>query len=121
MSTSTLTNTSIGRPITKFGFSIYPVYKWGNGDSDLTVIRPNELVKIREMESPTVPTLVVENNNGVPVVLFAGETLEGGRQQRVLNQTVVLPPMSVTEIPVSYVAKQCAPVGISRNATRSLE
>ena len=55
------------------------------------------------MESPTVPTLVVENNNGVPVVLFAGETLEGGRQQRVLNQTVVLPPMSVTEIPVSCV------------------
>ena len=96
MSTSTLTNTSIGRPITKFGISIYPVYKWGNGDNDLTVIRPNEFVKIREMESPTVPTLVVENNNGVPVVLFAGETLEGGRQQRVLNQTVVLPPMSVT-------------------------
>jgi hypothetical protein len=103
MSTSTLTNTSIGRPITKFGISIYPVYKWGNGDNDLTVIRPNELVKIREMESPTVPTLVVENNNAVPVVLFAGETLEGGRQQRVLNQTVVLPPMSVTEIPVSCV------------------
>lgn len=103
MSTSTLTHTSIGRPITKFGVSIYPVYRWDGFDIDHVVMPPNDLVKIREMESPTVPTLVVENNNGTAVVLFAGETLEGGRQQRVLNQTVVLPPMSVTEIPVSCV------------------
>jgi len=134
MSTSTLSNTSIGRPITKFGFSIYPVYKWGSGDNDLTVIRPNELVKIREMESPTVPTLVVENNNGVPVVLFAGETLEGGRQQRVLNQTVVLPPMSVTEIPVSCVEQgrwhgaqefggvgRMSPSSVRRSASRGMQ
>jgi hypothetical protein len=86
------------------------------------------------MESPTVPTLVVENNNAVPVVLFAGETLEGGRQQRVLNQTVVLPPMSVTEIPVSCVEQgrwhgaqefggvgRMSPSNVRRSASRGMQ
>lgn len=134
MNTSTLTNTSIGRPITKFGISIYPVYRWDASDIDHLVMPPNDLVKIREMESPTVPTLVVENNNGIAVVLFAGETLEGGRQQRVLNQTVVLPPMSVTEIPVSCVEQgrwngaqefrgvgRMSPSNVRRSATRGMQ
>ena len=103
MSLTTLNHVSVGRPITKFGISIFPVYQGGVPEFTQSIIRPNDLVVIREKESPTVPTLVVENKNGSPVVHFVGETLEGGRQQRVLNQTVVLPPFSETEIPVSCV------------------
>lgn len=103
MSLSTLNHVSVGRPITKFGISIFPVYQGGVPELTQSIIRPNDLVLIREKESPTVPTLVVENKNSSPVVLFVGETLEGGRQQRVLNQTVVLPPFSETAIPVSCV------------------
>jgi hypothetical protein len=78
-----------------------------------------------------VPILEVENTNVDPVVLFAGETLEGGRQQRVLNQSVIIGGRSVSDIPVSCVEQgrwhgdhsfrgvgEIAPPSIRRSANR---
>ncbi len=49
---------------------------------------------VRERDEATVPTLVVENRGKIPVVLLAGEILLGGKQNRVIAEDVLLPPLS---------------------------
>ena len=103
MTTTFIRSTAIGRPITKRGVAIFPVYRPGSSPMGLGLARPGVGFQVREKATPTVPILEVENSNPEPVVLFAGETLEGGRQQRVLNQSVIIPGRSVCDIPVSCV------------------
>lgn len=100
---SSLGQIAIGRPITKKGVAIFPVFRPGAPTCGSAVRRPNSGFIVREKETPTVPILEVENVNPEPVVLFAGETLEGGRQQRVLNQSVIIDGGTITDIPVSCV------------------
>jgi hypothetical protein len=52
-----------------------------------------ELV-IAEREQATVPELVVENRGKAFVLLLAGEILLGGKQNRVLTEDILLPPLS---------------------------
>ena len=131
MSTTVLRSTAIGRPITKRGVAIFPVYRPGSSPGGLGLARPGEGFQVREKASPTVPVLEVENTNPEPVVLFAGETLEGGRQHRVLNQSVIIPAHTVADIPVSCVEQgrwhgsqtfhgvgEMAPPSIRRSANR---
>jgi len=101
--TTDLLRLAIGHPITKRGKAIFPVFRPGSTMPPLGLSRPGEGFIIREKATPTVPILEVENTDPDPVVLFAGETLEGGRQQRVLNQSVIIPGRSVSDIPVSCV------------------
>ena len=54
-------------------------------------------------ESGTVPELVAVNDDIHPVLLIDGEELQGAKQNRILNTTVLLPPNSKTRIPVSCV------------------
>ncbi|MBM3828869.1 MAG: hypothetical protein FJW09_09540 [Actinobacteria bacterium] len=131
MTTTVLRQTAIGRPITKRGVAIFPVYRPGSSPTDLGLTRPGVGFQIREKASPTVPILEVENANPEPVVLFAGETLEGGRQQRVLNQSVIIAGRTICDIPVSCVEQgrwhgsqqfrgvgEMAPPAIRRSANR---
>ena len=49
---------------------------------------------ITERDLATVPELMVENRGKVHVLLLAGEILLGGKQNRVLREDILLPPMS---------------------------
>jgi hypothetical protein len=49
---------------------------------------------ITERSAPTVPELVVENRGKTHVLLLAGEILVGGKQNRVLREDILLPPLS---------------------------
>jgi hypothetical protein len=131
MSTVELRRIAIGQPITKRGVAIFPVFRPGTTNPPLGLIRPGDGFFVREKATPTVPILEVENTNVDPVVLFAGETLEGGRQQRVLNQSVIIGGRSVSDIPVSCVEQgrwhgdhsfrgvgEIAPPSIRRSANR---
>ena len=49
---------------------------------------------ITERDQATVPELVVENRSKTHVLLLAGEILLGGKQNRVLTEDLLLPPLS---------------------------
>ena len=63
-----------------------------------------ELLKITEVdESGSVPELLAVNDADRPVLLIDGEELQGAKQNRILNTSVLLPPKSKKRIPVSCV------------------
>jgi hypothetical protein len=53
--------------------------------------------------SGSVPNLSAINKSELPILLLGGEELEGAKQNRVLNMSILLPPESKTVIPVSCV------------------
>jgi hypothetical protein len=54
-------------------------------------------------EAGTVPELMALNESNRPILLIDGEELQGAKQNRILNTSVLLPPKSKTRIPVSCV------------------
>ena len=57
-------------------------------------------LELREQGGGTVPSIEAVTKEKT-VVIFAGDTVVGGRQNRIINVTVWLPATSVTPIPVS--------------------
>ncbi|MFO1540763.1 MAG: ARPP-1 family domain-containing protein [Chloroflexota bacterium] len=57
-------------------------------------------LELREQAAATVPAIEAVTTT-TPVVIFAGDTVEGGRQNRIINVTVWLSAGKVTQIPVS--------------------
>lgn len=49
---------------------------------------------ITERDRATVPELIVENRGKTHVLLLAGEIVLGGKQNRVLSEDILLPPLS---------------------------
>jgi hypothetical protein len=56
--------------------------------------RTSGQIAITERARATVPDLVVENRGTSHVLMLAGEILIGGKQDRVLKEDVLLPPLS---------------------------
>jgi hypothetical protein len=56
--------------------------------------RKSGALLITERDRATVPELVVENRGKMHVLLLAGEILIGGKQNRVLREDILLPPLS---------------------------
>jgi hypothetical protein len=57
-------------------------------------------LELREQAVGTIPAIEAVTKDK-PVVIFAGDTVEGGKQNRIINITVWLAAMKVTSIPVS--------------------
>ncbi len=63
--------------------------------------RAREAVQVAEMsESGRVPVLKVENRATLPLVLLDGESLVGGKQERVMDGSVVIAPGTCVPVPV---------------------
>jgi ARG/rhodanese/phosphatase superfamily protein len=56
--------------------------------------RKSGALLITERDQASVPELVVENRGKAHVLLLAGEILIGGKQNRVLREDILLPPLS---------------------------
>jgi ARG/rhodanese/phosphatase superfamily protein len=56
--------------------------------------RAQGILVVTERAQASVPELLVENRAKVHVLLLAGEILVGGKQNRVLKEDVLLPPLS---------------------------
>ena len=57
-------------------------------------------VDVHELGGGTVPTVAVETKDQ-PVVIFGGDTIVGGKQNRIVNVTIWLSAMQTTKIPVT--------------------
>ena len=63
-----------------------------------------EVLEIKEVsESGRVPELTAVNKGEMPILIPEGEELQGAKQNRTLNTSVLLPPKSSVVIPVSCV------------------
>src|SRR5208283_2306250 len=77
---------------------------------ELEVLEPLELAlergsaRITET-SPTgeVPFLLLENTGDCPIIILDGEEVVGGKQNRIINTTMVIPASTSVKIPVSCI------------------
>jgi len=87
------------------GMSILPLFRTTLANHHYISLREalgKEVVEISEIsQGGSVPFLKVTNRGDKPVLMVDGEELIGAKQNRVLNTTVIIPPMAEIIIPVS--------------------
>ncbi|MBR5503185.1 MAG: tubulin-like protein [Methanobrevibacter sp.] len=59
------------------------------------------LVSVRELDSEQVNTVVCKNDAVVPLLLIDGDEIVGAKQNRIMNETLLIPANSERKIPVS--------------------
>ena len=91
---------AIGSPITRLGVSFFPVYLAANDLPPIATGEGSGLV-VDELDDASVQTLRVRNPGDKPVLVVEGEHFLGGKQNRALNATVLVPARAELEIPVS--------------------
>ena len=96
-----LDTASVGYPVTQLGVSFFPVYLKPNGLPEIAT----EGLIIEELEKETVPVLSVRNPTEKAILLIEGEHLVGGKQNRAVNATILVAPLSNLEIPVSCIER----------------
>ncbi len=96
----TLDKAAVGLPITRLGVSFMPIYLPANKLPKINSGLESRL-KIDELEHASVPTLMAYNPTDTPILIVEGEHFIGGKQNRTLNTTVLVPPQTKLEIPVS--------------------
>ena len=103
----TLRTASVGRPLTRAGVSLFPVYLHQEDTVDYlpgVVALDEGLVEFDEVGE--VANLHVVSRAGRPVLFPEGDTLVGGWQNRTLNVTVLVAAASETVVPVSCVEER---------------
>jgi hypothetical protein len=90
----------LGRGTTCGPLTVFPL--WGEDDRRDVYATMTPAVQVSELPSgPEVGTLVVSNHYDAPLLLTAGELLEGGHQHRMVADSVLIPAQ--TDQPVTVV------------------
>jgi hypothetical protein len=95
-----LSTAAIGAPISRLGVSFFPIYLPENELQEIKTGPSSELV-VRELEDAAVGSLLAVNPTDTPVLIVEGEHFLGGKQNRAVNITVLVPPRTELPIPVS--------------------
>lgn len=95
-----LDRVAVGAPITRLGVSLFPLYLHQAAPD---IAAPGGDVAIEELPDAAVPTVRFTNGAGLPVLVPAGSTISGGRQNRMVNVSVLLPSEATLDVPVSCV------------------
>jgi len=95
-----LSTAAIGAPITRLDVSFYPIYLLGNELPEIRTGPSSELV-VRELDDAAVGSLLAVNPTDTPVLVVEGEHFLGGKQNRAVNITALVPPRTELPIPVS--------------------
>ena len=102
---TTLEGLNLGEAQLYRDLCVFPVLARGSEGPDyLTLEEAVEahLITVTEVsEDGSVPNLKVVSRADQPILLLDGEELQGAKQNRVLNTTVLLAPHSKTVVPVS--------------------
>ena len=97
----------IGQPLAHGRLTVFPLYTDHPTPSPYRLAREaladGTVVVEEATQSGNVPTLVVENKGPQAVLFLEGEELRGAKQNRVLNTTVLVAPMTRMSLPVSCV------------------
>ncbi len=103
--TSLINTLSMGDVKTMGGLTIVPLMTVEKAPFGFITLRralQKGLAEITEVsESGVVGKLLVKNKCELPLLIVDGEELSGAKQNRIVNVTVLLEPMQVTEVPVS--------------------
>lgn len=102
MTIQVLDRVAIGRPITRGGISFFPVYLPA-ATSLAAAAAVGDGIRIVERDDAEVPTIIVTNETNRMVLVPAGSLVEGGRQNRTLNVSVLVPARGSLDVPVSCV------------------
>ena len=101
MTITAIKEATIGKPKTRLGTTIYPIFLPNNSPENIK-IATDDLV-VSELESASVPQIQVHNPTDSPLLIPAGKVLSGGRQTRTVNVSILVAPGSTIVIPVSCV------------------
>ena len=91
---------AVGWPVTRLGVSFFPLYLASNGLPSILTGGGSGLV-VDELEDPSVGKLRVQNPGDKPVLIVEGEHFLGGKQNRTVNATILVPSLADMTIPVS--------------------
>ena len=92
----------LGRPLTRGGLTIFPVFNGAAVGARGYDLRSAQLT-VREHGAPTVGELVVDNAGLRPALVLEGELLEGGHQHRVATRSVLVGAGQAQALPVRCV------------------
>ena len=95
-----LDTVAVGSPITRLGVSFFPVYLPDNHLPAIVTGEASGLV-VDELDQPSVQALRVRNPGDKPVLVVEGEHFLGGKQNRAVNDSVLVSSLGDLEIPVS--------------------
>jgi len=101
MTIQTLTATKVHEPIRRKGMSVFPLSLPVERPTDAKIA--DDTLVVSELPTATVPQLQVHNPGEVPMLIPAGRVLEGGRQTRTVNVSILVPAGATITIPVSCV------------------
>ncbi len=105
ITTEFLANIEIGKPRHFENMTIHPVrYKGAAGPDYIsldTALAAGEVVLKEISEGGSVPDLALQNKSGSAVLILDGEELQGAKQNRVLNTTILVAAGAELTVPVS--------------------
>lgn len=95
-----LSTAAIGAPITRLGVSFFPVYLPSNDPPEIKTGASSGIV-VRELENAEVGSLLAVNPTDTPILIVDGEHFLGGKQNRAVNASVLVPARAERTMPVS--------------------
>ena len=101
MTITAIKEATIGKPKTRLGTTIYPIFLPDNSPKNIKIASDDLIVS--ELESASVPQIQVHNPTDSPLLIPAGKVLSGGRQTRTVNVSILVAAGSTIIIPVSCV------------------
>ena len=85
---------------------VIPIKSDSFGSKDFITLKKGyemSLVEITELENSSVNTVLCKNNAVVPLILIDSDEITGAMQNRIINDTLLVPAQSSLKIPVSCI------------------
>ncbi len=99
-----LSTAAIGAPITRLGVSFFPVYLPSNNPPEINTGAASGLV-VKKLDNAQVGSLLAVNPTDTPILIVDGEHFLGGKQNRAVNASVLVPARAERSVPVSCLEK----------------